>query len=133
MLRMKTCARCRHQIETSKLIKRKTIIKILQSTDDDNSFDRVYCPYYQHGEICNDAYSYACNVNDCFKDAYSCCNCTHKIYDEDSNSYCQYGYYDSETKNMYYLCPKDANTSQRKKSVISYWKCPFCNTIHIIV
>ena len=132
MQKYKTCANCRNELDINGKIKRKTVSIPVKVTEDDGKCIKVYCPYYQHSEICNDAYYYSYNVDDCFKDSYSCCNCSHRVYNDENNALCEYDFYDSQMKNMYYFQACEKNTPSVVKAIVSYWQCPFCKTIHII-
>lgn len=109
------------------------MIKYVRCIDDpqENLSTKVICPYYKHSEAYPNLY-YVLGKDACFKDAYSCCYCIHRIISkEDHDYYCIYEYFDSTKKNMYYLEPIDKNARINKAiTAIRFWKCPECNSIH---
>lgn len=130
MVRNKICIRCGNTSDIQKNLKKITTSKII-SINNQCDYEKIYCPYYQHSEICHSAYYYSYSTEDCFKDAYNCCYCSHKVGDDDGNFFCDYDYYDKEVKNMYYLRPiVTGNAKEFKviKLITTYWECPICKT-----
>lgn len=95
-------------------------------------FKKIYCPYYHKNEICHAAYYYSYNLEDTFKEPYSCCNCSHRILTSEGDSICPYGWLDQEERKMYYLEPRIKTKENTVIIKARYWTCPICKTVHEI-
>ena len=126
----KRCVRCGNYSLYKENITRKKMHRYL--IVEGTQYKKVYCPYYPHSEIYHNAYYYSYNLEDTFKDAKSCCNCSHRIIDKDQNQLCEYDYLDRESQNMYYLEPLNKDTENTINVSVTYWICPICNAVHEI-
>lgn len=127
MATRRECSRCGSlvEVETERLVVTSAI------DDDENSENsRVYCPYYQRSETTTKAFHVLFRMDDCFKDSYSCCYCSHRIIEPEGGHYCPYKYYDPEARNLYYIAPSPDGSSsvQETKTRIRYWSCPVCGS-----
>lgn len=125
----RVCVRCGSPSNSS--IKRLDITSV--GNDDENIAERVSCPYYSKSEVTPEAFEANHNMDDCFKDKYNCCYCSHRIVEIEGGNYCPYEYHDAESREMYYLRPrvapeKGSEYTARKLSM-TYWECPVCKTL----
>lgn len=111
----------------------KMVYKALCIGDNSNieHGEKIYCPYYQKSEIYNKAYNISRNFDDCFKDSYSCCFCSHRIMNDEADQFCEFQYLDIEVKNMYYLSPINDQLIKGDTYIeflIIFWTCPTCGS-----
>lgn len=123
----RTCPRCGAEVNAA-----STRLKVLSSRrDDDQGAERVYCPHYQHGQVTPEAFEIAFNQDDCFKDSYSCCYCSHRILEQDGGNYCPYEHLDDEARNFFYRRPitHGINHSEDIRQLsLAYWTCTVCKS-----
>lgn len=133
MMKKKTCLRC--GCDSLYTVNLTSSTYFTFRLNDENAPDKLiknYCPYYDKSEICHNAYYYNHYVDDMFKDAYSCCNCSHRILTPDGEPTCFYDYLDYDAKKMYYLEPLTKNSENTILVKAKYWTCPICKTVHTI-
>lgn len=126
----RTCTICGCQSEAD-----SKILRYVKCIDDSQEkfCEKVICPYYKRSEVYSKAY-YILGNDACFKDAYSCCYCMHRIIGKEKRDYyCIYENYDSVNRSMYYLKPTCVDFQIAKSiTTIRYWMCSECSSLHEI-
>lgn len=126
-MQARECPRCYAAAEANL----QRLVALFVDTEVDGETRRVYCPHYQKSAVTPEAFEISRNMDDVFKDRFSCAYCPFRILEPSGGLFCLYSNLDSDARNLYYLEPM-SNVQQHQPThriSISYWKCPNCHSL----
>lgn len=123
-MKRRTCPRC----ECSGEVIAERWVSYHATDELATNLNREYCPHYQHTAVTPAAYEVNLNMDDVFKDRFSCAYCPYRVVETTGGFYCPFELLDPKERNMYYLAPEDVaeRTVSVRKVVVSYWTCKHC-------
>lgn len=124
---VRECPRCHVSAEA----KLQRLVAVSARDEVAGETERVYCPHYQHSAVMPAAYEIARDMNDAFKDSFSCAYCPFRIVEQTGGFFCLYDQMDPAVNNLYYVAPMpDAATKQPAQRLsVTYWTCSNCHSM----
>lgn len=124
---VRECPRC-HASEDAKI---QRLVAFSVRNEVEGETRRVYCPHYQKSAVTPAAYEISRNMDDVFKDKFSCAYCPFRIVEQPGGFFCLYGTIDRNARNLYYLEPimDTASSQSTHRLSISYWTCSNCGSM----